>query len=48
MDNSDRTRIYIPRRPRLGLDRPAYRWRIAGWLGAACAAMCGVVWLVLR
>lgn len=43
-----RTHIYIPRKPRLILDRPNYRWRHLMWLCLACAAACGVVWLVLR
>lgn len=42
MDKSDR--IYIARRPRLGLDRPTYTWRMLGWLCLACAAVSALAW----
>jgi len=42
-------RLYIPppRPPRLGLDRPQYRWQAIGWLCAACAGVSGLVWWAL-
>lgn len=36
-------RIYIPRKPRLGLDRPNYHWRRLGWLFLACALVSAVI-----
>jgi hypothetical protein len=48
MDKKSYLPIDVPRRARLGLDRPNYRWRHLMWLSLACAAACGVVWLVLR
>ena len=42
-------RIYCPpRRPRLGLDPPQYRWRLAGWLLLGCAAISAMIWLELK
>lgn len=40
-------RIYVPRKPRLGLSRPDYRWSDLAWLLTACAAVTGLVWVVL-
>jgi len=51
MDRSER--IYIapkrgrlPRKPRLGLDRPAYTWRSLMWLCVAGSLITGFIGLV--
>lgn len=37
-----------PKRTRLGLDRPDYRWRHLGFLLLGCALVSLAVWLVLK
>ncbi len=52
---NERLHIEVPRRPRgqlprkyrLGLDPPAYRWRTLGWLLLTCAAISGIIALSL-
>lgn len=42
-------RIHIPpKRTRLGLDRPDYRWRHLGFVLLALSLVSGAVWLVLK
>lgn len=37
----------IPRKYRLGLDPPSYRWRAICWVLLGCAALSGMIWLGL-
>lgn len=48
MDRSDH--IFIPRKPRLGLDRPTYAngWRFVSLLLAICALVSFLIWLRLK
>lgn len=48
-------RIYIPkvrgplpRKYRLGLDRPNYNWRAVSYLLIGCTIITGIVWLVMK
>jgi hypothetical protein len=46
MDVKDR--IYVARRPRLGLDRPNYRVRHLSYAVTACVVISALIWLAMR
>lgn len=53
MEKSDRIYVapkrgQLPRKYRLGLDRPNYNWRALSYVLLGCAVITGLIWLGLR